>query len=147
MLGAPLCPSESCASTLANGPHLTNSPQALTPFTITHLKGLIYCVLPLLPSVSGQRQTQSTCDLILPPPEAFSPPNTLISPAYPTFHTQSCTWNSVLSLVEQPPLLWTVYAPKNLGDYADIKSLWQAWEEGMTVEGVGCTPPLWVIDD
>jgi hypothetical protein len=59
----------------------------------------------------------------------------------------SCTWNSVLSLIKQPPLLWTVYAPKNLGDYADIKSLWQAWEEGITVEGVGYTPPLQVIDE
>ncbi|KAH9971978.1 hypothetical protein BGW80DRAFT_1173830, partial [Lactifluus volemus] len=66
---------------------------------------------------------------------------------YPTFHTQNCTWNSVLSLVQQAPLLWTVYAPKRLGEYADIKSLWQAWEKDMTVEGVGCTPPLWLIDE
>jgi hypothetical protein len=124
-------------------PHLTNSPKALTPFSITHPKGLTYWVLPLLPCVPGLGQTQSTRDLILPPSEAFSLPGH----TYPTFHTQNCTWNSVLSLVQQAPLLWTVYAPKRLGEYADIKSLWQAWEEGMTVEGVGCTPPLRLIDE
>ncbi|KAF8258786.1 hypothetical protein EI94DRAFT_1512082, partial [Lactarius quietus] len=67
--------------------------------------------------------------------------------AYPPFHTHNCIWNSVLSLVQQPLLLWPGYAPKNLGDYPDIKSLWQAWEEGMFVEGVGCTPPLRLIDE
>ncbi|KAF8268134.1 hypothetical protein EI94DRAFT_1700470 [Lactarius quietus] len=36
---------------------------------------------------------------------------------------------------------------KESGDYPDIKSLWQAWEEGMFVEGVGCTPPLRLIDE
>ncbi|KAF8267001.1 hypothetical protein EI94DRAFT_1489235, partial [Lactarius quietus] len=67
--------------------------------------------------------------------------------AYPPFHTHNCTWNSVLSLVQQPLLLWPGYAPKHLGEYSDIKSLWQAWEEGMFVEGVGCTPPLRLIDE
>jgi hypothetical protein len=165
-LSAPLHPSESLAFTSANVPatparllrhvenlphspslRLTNGPEALTPFVIACSKELIYCVLPLLPRVPGLDQNQSSRDLILPLPEAFSPPNAPVSPAYPAFHTQNCTWNSVLSLVQQPHLLWIVYALKNLGEFADIKSLWQAWEEGMTVEGVGCTPPLRVIDE
>jgi hypothetical protein len=118
---APLCPSL----------HLTNSPKALTPLIIAHPKEPVYCVLPLLPHVPGLGQTQSTHDLILPPPEAFSPPNTPAPSAYPPFHTQNCTWNSVLSLVQQPHLLWTVYTPKNLGEHANIKSPWQAWEKGI----------------
>ncbi|KAF8230613.1 hypothetical protein L208DRAFT_1281176 [Tricholoma matsutake] len=127
--------------------HLTRGPEPLTPFIIAHSKENVYCILLLTPCVPGLVQTRSSRDIILPPPEAFSPLNTSVSPTYPAFHTQNCTWNAVLSLVQQLHLLWTGYALKNLGEYADIKSLWQAWEEGMSVEGIGCMPPLRVIDE
>ena len=130
-----------------SGSRLTCGQEPLTPFIVAHSKENVYCILPLTPCVPGLAQTRSSRDVILPPPEVFSPLNASVSPAYPAFHTQNCTWNAVLSLVQQPHLLWTSYAPKNLGEYADIKSLWQAWEEGMSVEGIGCMPPLRVIDE
>ncbi|KAH9008641.1 hypothetical protein EDB84DRAFT_1247856, partial [Lactarius hengduanensis] len=67
--------------------------------------------------------------------------------AFPPFHTHNCTWSSVLSLVQQPLLLWPGYAPKNLGEYPDIMTLWQTWDEGVLIEGVGCMPPLRLIDE
>jgi hypothetical protein len=120
--------------------------EPLTPYIVTRGRQS-FCVLPLIPQVPGQDQVKSSHDLVLPPAEAFSALNTPLPPAYPLFHTHNCTWNSVLSLVQQPPLLWPVYAPKNLGEYSDIMSLWRTWEEGMSIEDVGCTPPLRLIDE
>ncbi|KAH9024837.1 hypothetical protein EDB84DRAFT_1273752, partial [Lactarius hengduanensis] len=35
----------------------------------------------------------------------------------------------------------------NLGEYPDIMTLWQTWDEGVLIEGVGCMPPLRLIDE
>lgn len=121
--------------------------ESLTPYIVTRAKGQSFCVLPLIPRAPGQDQVRSSRDLVLPPPEAFLALNTPLPHAYPPFHTHNCTWNGVLSLIQQPLLLWPGYAPKNLGEYPDIMSLWLAWEEGMSIEDVGCTPPLRLIDE
>jgi hypothetical protein len=125
-----------------------HSIQPLTPLLLTlSQEKKFHHILPLLPITSGQPQVQSSCDLILPSPGAFSLPNSSLSPTFPQFHTSNYTWNHVLSLVVQPSLLWTCYTPKSLGDYPDIKSLWEAWEEGMMIKGVGCTPPIRLVDE
>lgn len=121
--------------------------ESLTPYVATCAEGRSFCILPLIPCVPGQNQARSSRDLVLPPAEAFSALSIHLPPAYPLFNTHNCTWNSVLSLIKQPLLLWPGYAPKNLGDYPDIKSLRQAWKEGMLIEGVGYTPPLRLIDE
>ncbi|KAN0129106.1 hypothetical protein V8E53_013102, partial [Lactarius tabidus] len=148
-----LIPAASSASTsqvpIPGVPQLMHSQvsKPLTPYIVTCAKGQSVWVLPLIPQVPGKDQARSSRDLVLPPVEAFSALNTPLPPAYPQFHTHNCTWNSVLSLIQQPHLLWPSYAPKNLGEYPDIMSLWRAWEEGMLIEGVGCTPPLRLIDE
>jgi hypothetical protein len=138
-----------CVPTSVCSPQLMHSQgsKPLTPYIVTCAKGQSVWVLPLIPQVPGKDQARSSHDLVLPPVKAFSAPNTPLPPAYPQFHTHNCTWNSVLSLIQQPHLLWPSYAPKNLGEYPDIMSLWRAWEEGMLIEGVGCTPPLRLIDE
>jgi hypothetical protein len=133
-LSSPGVPAQNSLTTASPShmPATTCSPQfmcnqlskSLTPYIVTCTDGKSVCVLPLIPQVPGQAQVRSSHDLILPPPEAFSAPNTSLSPAYPPFHTQNCTWNGVLSLVQQPLLLWPGYAPKNLSEYPDIMSLW-----------------------
>ncbi len=135
--------------TSIRGPQFMSSqvPEPLIPYVVARTEGQISCVLPLIPQVPGQDQARTSRDLILPPPEAFFALNTPLPPVYPLFHTHNCTWGSVLSLVQQPSLLWPSYAPKNLGEYADITTLWQTWEEGMSIEGVGCMPPLRLIDE
>ena len=49
-------------------------------------------------------------------------------------------------MIQQPNLLWDCWAPKALGSYMDIQSLWNVWEEGALVDGVGRGPPLRLVD-
>lgn len=67
---------------------------------------------------------------------------------YPVFTTVDCTWQYLLDKVvnPSPSPLWSSYSPGSLGDYADIKSIWQAWDEGEYIKDVGCKPALRLID-
>ena len=65
---------------------------------------------------------------------------------YPCFTTVDCTWQYVLDRVINPSDLWPSYAPGSLGDYPDVKSIWQAWDEGAYIRDVGRKPAMHVID-
>ena len=113
----------------------------LTPTLISASNQHIYHVLPLSPLANpGQQLIQTSHDLILPPASAFS------SSTYPIFTTAECTWQYIFDSVVNPSLLWSSYAPGSLGDYADIKSIWQAWDEGAYIKDVGHKPALRLID-
>ena len=60
-------------------------PDPLTPYVVTCAEGWGVCVLPLIAQVPGCDQARSSHDLILPPPDAFLAPNTLLPIAYPPF--------------------------------------------------------------
>lgn len=124
---APIVVTEVIVPPAANGPAPAPIPQ------ITTVGSKSYIILPL--SVS-----RTQYDLILPPPGAFQ------ASVYPSFAAADCTWNSVFAHIVDPSLLWTVYAPDSLGNYPDIKSLWQAWDEGSYVENVGRKPALRLLD-
>jgi hypothetical protein len=79
-------------------------------------------------------------DLVLPPTSAFS------SSTYPVFTTIDCTWQYILDRVVNPSPLWSSYSPSSLGDYADVKSIWQAWNKGEYIKDVGHKPALRLID-
>ena len=113
-----------------------------SPTTISVPNHSIYDVLPLSPFVanSGQPLVHTPHDMILPPASAFSPS------AYPIFTTVECTWQYILDRVVNPSFLWSSYAPRSLGDYEDIKSIWQVWDEGAYVKHVGHKPALRLID-
>ncbi|KAF8264719.1 hypothetical protein EI94DRAFT_1591979, partial [Lactarius quietus] len=55
-------------------------------------------------------------------------------------------WTSIFAMVKQPALLWKAWWPESLGNYLNVKLLWQAWDEGTLIEGVGHKPPLWLVD-
>ncbi|KAF8811429.1 hypothetical protein BYT27DRAFT_7081091, partial [Phlegmacium glaucopus] len=55
-------------------------------------------------------------------------------------------WQYVFDRVVSPSCLWSSYAPGSLGDYADVKSLWQAWDEGAYIKDIGHKPALRLID-
>ena len=113
----------------------------LTPTVISVSNQCIYHVLPLSPLANpGQILIHTLHDLILPPASAFS------SSAYPIFTTVECTWQYILDRVVNPSLLWSSYAPGSLGDYEDVKSIWQAWDEGAYIKDVGHKPALRLID-
>jgi hypothetical protein len=76
---------------------------------------LISSFLPLLPSVPRQ-------------------------PQHLLFDTAHCTWQAIFKLISRPDLLWDCWGPRSLGAYPDIKSLWEAWDEGASVKGIGCAP-------
>lgn len=112
----------------------------LTPTMVSASNQCIY-VLPLSPLAnSGQPLIHTSHDLILPPASAFS------SSTYPIFTTVECTWQYILDMVINPSPLWSSYAPGSLGDYADVKSIWQAWDEGTYIKDVGHKPALRLID-
>jgi hypothetical protein len=115
----------------------------LTPLivTVSESNHAIYHILPLsLPASLGQPPPRTQQDLILPPCSAFA------SAIYPPFTTRDCTWQYIFDRITNPSNLWLSYAPGSLGDYPDIKSLWQAWDEGIFVIDVGRTPALRLID-
>ena len=49
-------------------------------------------------------------------------------------------------MIKQPALLWKAWQPESLGTYQSVKHLWQAWDEGTLIEGVGHKPPLRLVD-
>ena len=122
-------------------PRPSNLLTNLTPQTVTVSNHSLYQVLPLsLPASPGQPPPRTQQDLILPPSTAFA------SAIYPPFTTRDCTWQYIFDRITNPSELWLSYAPGSLGDYPDIKSLWQAWDEGTLVVDVGRTPALRLID-
>ena len=134
--GGQVCPPTSFGFTLT-----AQASDVLTPTTISASNQHIHHVLPLSPLANpGQPLVHTSHDLILPPVSAFS------SSTYPTFTTMDCTWQYILDRVVNPSLLWSSYAPGSLGDYADIKSIWQAWDEGAYIKDVGRKPALRLID-
>ncbi|KAH8997106.1 hypothetical protein EDB86DRAFT_3153509, partial [Lactarius hatsudake] len=50
-------------------------------------------------------------------------------------------------MIKQPALLWKVWQPESLGSYLNVRLLWQAWDEGTLIEGVGRKPPLRLVDE
>ncbi len=113
----------------------------LSPTTISASNLHIYHVLPLSPlAYLGQPLIHTSHDLVLPSASAFS------SSTYPVFTTIDCTWQYVLDKVVNPSPLWSSYAPCSLGDYADVKSIWQAWDEGTYIKNVGRKPAFRLID-
>ncbi|KAF8952114.1 hypothetical protein BDZ97DRAFT_1626821, partial [Flammula alnicola] len=66
--------------------------------------------------------------------------------SYPSFTIHDCTWQYIFEKIANPSDLWPSYAPGSLGDYSDVKSLWQAWDEGTFVIDIGRKPPLRLID-
>ena len=113
----------------------------LSPATISASNHHTYLILPLLPVATfAQPLVHTPHDLVLPPASAF------LSSTYPIFTTVNCTWQYLLDQVINPSPLWSSYAPGSLGDYADIKSIWQAWDEGTYIKNVGCKLALRLID-
>ena len=110
----------------------------LTPTTISASNQCTYHVLPLLPL--GQPLVHTSHDLVLPPTSAF------LSSTYPMFMTVNCTWQYILNKVINLSVLWSSYSPNSLSDYADVKSIWQAWNEGEYIKDVGRKPALQLID-
>lgn len=80
-------------------------------------------------------------DKILPPPTAFT------NLTYPPFTTSNCTWTYVLKAVENPLLLWEIYAPGNLGEYSTVSALWEAWDEGTYLVDIGRKAALRSIEE
>jgi hypothetical protein len=119
-------------------PHVNGGPKMI-PVAIQKT-GKIYYVLRLTPpDLSDCHQSlQILHDPILPPPTAFR------DSEFPSFYNS--TWQHIFERVVNPVALWEVYAPKNLGDYNNMGDLWQAWDEGSFVEGVGRLPALRLIE-
>ncbi|KAF9537354.1 hypothetical protein CPC08DRAFT_651784, partial [Agrocybe pediades] len=67
--------------------------------------------------------------------------------SYPAFTKTNCTWQNIFDRVENPGNLWLSYAPRNLGDYPSVRSLWEAWDEGAPVQNVGRKPALRLIEE
>jgi hypothetical protein len=115
----------------------------LSPTTISASNQHIYHVLPLSPFAAlGQSLAlvHTSHDLVLPPTSAF------LSSTYPVFTTVDCTWQYILDRVVNPSPLWSSYSPGSLGDYSDVKLIWQAWDEGEYIKDVGRKPALRLID-
>lgn len=127
-----------CPTSSPLQPHLNRGPKII-PVAIQKA-GKIYYVLRLTPpDLSDSHQSvQILHDPILPPPTAFR------DSEFPSFYNS--TWQHIFERVVNPVALWEVYAPKNLGDYNNMGDLWQAWDEGSFVEGVGRLPALRLIE-
>ena len=145
----PLPPVQSAQVVTSNGgqvyPPTSGFPRPasiLSPTTISTSNQHIYHVLPLSPVATtlGQPLVHTPHDLILPPTSVF------LYSTYPVFTTVDCTWQYLLDKVVNPSPLWSSYSPGSLGDYADIKSIWQAWDEGEYIKDVGRKPALRLID-
>lgn len=66
--------------------------------------------------------------------------------SYSTFKTSQCSWQAIFSMLVRPELLWECWAPQSLGSYADVKALWETWDEGASVRGIGRGPPLRLVE-
>jgi hypothetical protein len=80
------------------------------------------------------------------PPAAFRVASTPAPSLFPSFDTAHCTWKAIFKLIIHPNLLWDCWGLWNLGAYPDVKSLWEAWDEGASVEGVGRAPSPRLIE-
>lgn len=110
------------------------------PILVTHAGGTFH-VLPLSPP-----PLCTPFDLILPPPIAFCAPGSASSAQYPVFNTGHCSWHAIFKLILQPDMLWDTWGPWSLGAYPDVKSLWETWDEGASIDGVGRGPPLQLVE-
>ena len=111
---------------------------------IVKVHGKTYNVLPLSPGLNALR---TNADLILPPPAAFANMKGSSSPQYPRFTSTGCNWTAVFAAIRQPLNLWDCWGPGNLGDYSSVDSLWDAWDTGRIVVGVGQKPPLRLVEE
>lgn len=120
-------------------------PNTLTPEIIRGPQNKVYVVLRLAGPVSPDRGQGSSLhtsyDKILPPHTAF--PGSL----YPSFTTINCTWQYTLKTISNPSTLWDLYAPANLGEYPTVAALWEAWDEGSYVSGVGRKVAIRLIEE
>jgi hypothetical protein len=114
--------------------------QVLSPATVSASNRKLYLVLPLSPATPDQPLIHTSHDLVLPPVSAF------LSSTYPVFTTVDCTWQYILDEVVNPSSLWASYSPGSLGEYSDVKSIWQVWDEGEYIKDVGHKPALRLID-
>lgn len=128
-----------CPSPTAPSPTFSGQSNVFVPYTL-NINQKTYYVLPILPSLPTLTQSRSSHDLIIPAPAAYSPH------ALPTFQKSEINWHSVFSRVTDPVRLWDCYAPRSLGDYSDVRSIWQSWSEGIILDGIGRLPPLQLIE-
>ncbi|THU86651.1 hypothetical protein K435DRAFT_782772 [Dendrothele bispora CBS 962.96] len=141
-----LVPALSHSTTSETRPSSSSLPvfNSLIPYVVKISEHRSYFVLPLAPGV------RTAHDMVLPDASAFYdsslkqdiyqyPPFTLESGAF--------TWQSMFKLVKRPVVLWNVYKPRNLGEYGTVKALWDVWDSGATIEGIGRCPPLRFIDE
>lgn len=145
-------PSTACTTPLTPAtmlPALPTPPSPLRTLVPRHVcsSTRTYTVLPL---AHGVNPPSTHADLILPQPVAFQDRKSArrggAPPAYPVFTSETGTWEQVLRQILQPEHMWECWAPRSLGSYDSVRALWQAWEHGSIIEGVGCTPPLRLID-
>jgi hypothetical protein len=97
----------------------------------------------LLSGLSGTHNPLT--DLVLPSANTFCDAAT-VDASYPAFGAANCSWLAIFNLVRQPRHLWDSYAPRNIGDYPDVSTLWLSWSEGDFLEGVGRLPSLQQIN-
>ena len=137
-LPSPFLPSPfiSAAATTKNVAHLQPGRHVL--MLVVH-GNKTYHVLLLSPPL------QMPFDHILPPPDAFCAAGTPV-PSYSIFKMSQCTWQGIFGMIAHPELLWNFWAPKSLGSYMSIELLWEMWEEGELVKGIGHGPPLRLVD-
>ena len=116
--------------------------QVLSPITISLAASNqnTYHVLQLSPAIPGQPLVHTSHDLVLPPASTF------LFSTYPVFTTVDCTWQYILDRVVNPSSLWVSYSSGSLGDYADVKSIWQAWDEVEYIKDISHRPALQLID-
>lgn len=134
-------PGSSVTAAAASSPH--QSVSVLIPFCIYH-NAVKYTILPLS---SGPSAPRTNLDLILPPAAAFAQPRDTSNHAqFPLFTLANCNWKSVLSMIKQPAEIWPTWCPKSLGSYSSLQEIWDAWDTGTTVDGVGHKPPLRLIE-
>jgi len=117
-------------------------PEILSLASVVH-NGETFSVLRLSP---GPSPPYTAFDMILPEPSAFCDPMSMTINHYPEFTSRKCNWTSMFAMIQQPALLWKPWRPDNLGNYQSIRLLWQAWDEGTLIEGVGRKPPLRLVD-
>lgn len=120
----------------------TPGSKALTLVSVV-CSGETHTGLWLLP---GPSPPYTPFNMILPEPVACCDQMDMTVDQYPTFTSCNCNWTSIFAIIKQPALLWRVWWPESLGNYQNIKHLWQAWDEGAFVERVGHRPPLQLVD-
>jgi hypothetical protein len=123
----------------------SSSDAVTVPVPRTTGSDITYYVLPTTTVAPNPSTIHPLNDLILPPSSAFGSPSSSIS-TYPSFLHNS-SWSTILSLVQNPRLLWDIYAPKNLGEYICVKEIWDTWDAGLVVQNVGQMPPLKDVEE